>query len=78
MALDYYISGVKIDPSHFGCIYNVGCCHFFTKKYMNALKWFDLAIKVDSSSLDSHFGRAASCLKLGKYKEALDSMNIID
>ena len=33
VALDYYISGVKIDPSHFGCIYNIGCCHFLAKKY---------------------------------------------
>lgn len=47
VALDYYLSGVKIDPSHFGCIYNSACCYFYEKKYTNALKWFDIAIKID-------------------------------
>jgi tetratricopeptide (TPR) repeat protein len=76
--LDYYISGVKIDPSHFGCIYNVGCCHFYNGKFANSKKWFDLAIKVDKTSLDSHFGRTAACLKLGLYTEALQSISKID
>ena len=78
VALDYYLSGVKIDPTHFGCIYNVGCCHFFTKKFSNALKWFDLAIRADRGSLDAHYGRAAACLKLGCYTEALKSVALID
>lgn len=47
MALDYYLSGVKIDPSHIGCIYNIGCCQYFIQKYANAEKWFSLALKVD-------------------------------
>jgi len=46
VARDYYMSGVKIDQSHFGCIYNIGCCHFFVGEYANAKKWFSLAIKV--------------------------------
>ena len=33
IALDYYLSGVKIDPYHFGCVYNVGCSFYFEKKY---------------------------------------------
>lgn len=28
-ALDYYLSGVKIDPRHYGCVYNVACSYFF-------------------------------------------------
>lgn len=47
VALDYYLSGVKIDPYHLGCVYNVGCCYYFTQKFTNAEKWFNLAIKVD-------------------------------
>jgi tetratricopeptide (TPR) repeat protein len=65
VALDYYLSGVKIDPCHLGCTYNVGCCHYFNGKFVNARKWFSLAIKVNSEHLDSYFGLAASCLKLG-------------
>lgn len=71
VALDYYISGVKIDPSHFGCVYNLGCCHFFNGKYQNARKWFLLAINCNKSSLDSHFNVTCACLKLGLYQEAL-------
>jgi tetratricopeptide (TPR) repeat protein len=78
VALDYYISGVKIDPRHFGCIYNVACCHFFNKKFANSKKWFDLALKIDSTSLDSYFGRTAACLKLGLYTEAITSISKID
>ena len=33
VALDYYLSGVKNDPHHYGCVYNAGCCHFFTGKF---------------------------------------------
>ena len=69
---------MKIDPGHFGCIYNVGCCHFFTGKYVNARKWFDLAIKNDNQSLDSYFCKTAACLKLGLYQEALDAISMID
>jgi hypothetical protein len=29
IALDYYLSGVKIDPRHFGCVYNVACSYYF-------------------------------------------------
>jgi tetratricopeptide (TPR) repeat protein len=78
VALDYYISGVKIDPSHFGCIYNVGCCHFFIGKYKNARKWFSLAIKSNPSSLDSHFNITCACLKLGLFEEALTYVSNID
>lgn len=71
VALDYYLSGVKIDPRHFGCIYNAACSYFFEKKFLNAVKWFDLALKIDPLSKDSFFGKTVTCLKLGQYTEAL-------
>lgn len=74
VALDYYLSGVKIDPSHIGCIYNVGCCQYFTSKFANADKWFSLAIKVDPSHQDSYIGKTMACLKLNKYEQALESI----
>lgn len=72
VALDYYLSGVKIDPMNLPCIYNVGACYFYIGKYKNARKWFDFAVKAahdqkDSCLLDSYFGLAASCLKLGLF-----------
>lgn len=44
--LSYYLAGVKIDPKHFGCVYNSGCCFFLDGKYKNAKKWFDLSLKL--------------------------------
>lgn len=66
VALDYYLSGVKIDPQHLGCVYNVGCCHYQLGKYANASKWFELAMKLDHTHQDSYIGKIMSNLKLGK------------
>ena len=49
-ALDYYLSGVKIDPTSFGCAYNIACTYFTEQKYVNAHKWFNLALCIDSNS----------------------------
>ena len=78
VALDYYLSGVKIDPQHYGCVYNAGCCHFSTGKFNNARKWFDLTTKVDPRCPDGYYCKALSCLKLGLYEEALESIQAID
>ena len=78
VALDYYLSGLKINPSHLGCIYNVGCCHYFTKKYANAEKWFSLAIKADPSFLDSYIGKTVACIKLGRYEDAIATISILN
>jgi len=77
VALDYYLSGLKINPTHLGCIYNVGCCHYFTKKYANAEKWFSLAIKADPTYLDSYIGKAVSCIKLGRYEDAIETIIVV-
>ena len=74
-ALDYYLSGVKIDPHHFGCVHNVACSYFFEKKYVNANKWFDLTLKIRPASPDALFGKTISCLKLGLFTEALESIS---
>jgi tetratricopeptide (TPR) repeat protein len=48
VSLDYYLSGVKTDPSHIGCIHNLAVCAFYIRKYAKAEKWFRLALKIDS------------------------------
>ncbi len=74
VAFDYYLSGVKIDPFHIGCIHNAACCHYFTGKFANAEKWFSIAIKVDPHNQDSYIGKTVACLKLGKFKEAHETI----
>ena len=75
---------MKIDPQHYGCIYNTGCCHFFTGKFLNARKWFNLCIKVNPTCPDGYYGKAVSCLKLGVqdsvnyWEEALKAVEKID
>lgn len=74
VALDYYLSGVKIDPAHIGCIYNVGCCQYFIRRYANAEKWFTFAVKIDPSHQESYLGLTMASLKLGKYEQALETI----
>jgi tetratricopeptide (TPR) repeat protein len=74
IALDYYLSGIKIDPRHYGCVYNTACCYFFERKYRNAYKWFQIAIRLQPQQTDSHFGKTVCCLKLGKNEEALETI----
>ncbi len=76
--MDYYLSGVKIDPKHFGCVYNVACSYYFEEKYINSLKWFELAMKIDPKSQDCYFGKTACCLKLGKFEQALNAIDELD
>ena len=71
------MSGLKINPAHLGCIYNVGCCHYFTGKYANAEKWFSLAIKADPTHLDSYIGKTVSCIKLGRYEDAIETIVVV-
>ena len=40
VALDYYKSGVKIEPGHHSCIFNIARCFFNTRRYANAKRWF--------------------------------------
>ena len=75
VALDYYLSGVKIDPSHLGCIHNVGCCQYSCGKFANSEKWFNLGIKVDPFYQDSYVGSTLSSLKLGKYDLAFSTIS---
>lgn len=74
VALDYYLSGVKIDSTHIGCVYNIACCHYSTNKFCNAEKWFKLAIQVHPGYQDSYVGLTMTCLRLGKYLEAYQSI----
>jgi tetratricopeptide (TPR) repeat protein len=75
VALDYYLTGVKTDPRHFGSAYNVACSFYIEGWYLNAFKWFNLALKLSPLSNDSLFGKTLTCLKLGKYELALQTIN---
>jgi tetratricopeptide (TPR) repeat protein len=74
-ALNYYFSGVKFDPKHFACVYNIACCYFFDFKFSNAKKWFDLALNLNPESQDAIFGKVVCCLKLGLFQEAVSAID---
>ena len=78
IALDYYLSGVKIDQQHMGCVYNVGCCYFFSGKFQNAQKWFSIGNRIDPMNQDCIFGLTISSLKLGQTQKALDQITSIE
>lgn len=73
-AIDYYLSGIKIDPQNFSCVYNVACSYFYEGKICNSLKWFEIGLKIDPNSADSSFGKAVCCIKLGKPQMALEAI----
>jgi hypothetical protein len=66
-ALDYYLSGIKIDPVNIGCAYNVACTFYEEKMFCNSLKWFNLAQRLISDNPDVLFGTAVVQLKLGRF-----------
>ena len=78
VALDYYLSGIKLETNHYGCIMNIGRCYFHTSRYRNAAKWFDLGIKCDPRCPDAYYCLAASKLKLGDYEGARLTIRKID
>lgn len=46
-ALDYYLHGLRVNSSNFPCVYNLACVYATLNKHANALKWFNIAIKID-------------------------------
>lgn len=58
-----------------GCIYNLGCCFYLTSQFANAEKWFSLGVKLDLGNIDCYIGKAMSCLKLGEYQIALETIS---
>ena len=76
IALDYYLSGFKIDRDHLGCIYNTGCCMYFTGKFANAERWFTYGIQT-SNNPSCYMGKTLACLKLGQYEIALQTVSTL-
>lgn len=64
-----------MNPFSLPCIYNLACVYSSLKKHRNAVKWFNLGIKVDSKCDDLYYGSALSSLKLKEYDAALDTVN---
>lgn len=77
VGIDYYLNGVRTNPFHYPCIYNLGCVYYQLEKYLNAVKWFSLAIKVQPSTSDAYYGCALSNFKLKRFEEALDALKSI-
>lgn len=73
-ALDYYLSGVKIEPDNVICAYNVACTYYEERKFCNSLKWFNLATRLSKDNPDVLFGKSVVLLKLGEFKEALTTI----
>lgn len=68
-ALDYYFSGLRKDPNHFGCCYNLGVTFLEKKMHLNAQRWFQFAKQIDPSKKESYLGEAICAMKLGNIAE---------
>lgn len=47
IALDYFLSGARNDPTFYPCNYNLAVCYFNDQKFANALRWFKRAFEID-------------------------------
>ncbi|CDW89383.1 tpr domain containing protein [Stylonychia lemnae] len=64
VSIDYYLHGIRANPRHFGCIYNVACVYQQLDKHLNAIKWFRFASLMQQFTADPYFGCAISLFKL--------------
>lgn len=74
-ALDYYYQGLRIQPRHFGCCFNVATIFLRKNKYKNAQKWFHMATKLDRDSKVAFLGLAISTLKLGQHQSCIQQID---
>jgi tetratricopeptide (TPR) repeat protein len=73
-ALDFYLSGIRCTTTNFPCVYNLACVYATLQKHTNALKWFNVAIKIDPNSMDAYYGSALSSFKMKRFQEAFDNL----
>jgi tetratricopeptide (TPR) repeat protein len=74
VALDYYLRGIRCNTSHFPCVFNLACVYSQLEKHCNAKKWFNVAIKINSNSIDSYYGSALSSFKQKQFLEAFNTL----
>ncbi len=67
--------GIRANPKHYACTYNVACAYHKLNKHNNAIKWFSHACKLQNDNSDPYYGKALSFFKLSKYQEAYDCLN---
>lgn len=74
VALDYYLQGIRCNPNHYPCVFNLACVYSQLDKHANARKWFNLAIKIAPTSLDAYYGSALSSFKMRCFMEAFTTL----
>lgn len=74
VALDYYLQGVRCNPHHFPCVFNLACVYSSLDKHANARKWFNLALKINTNSIDSYYGSALSSFKMKNFLDAFNTL----
>ena len=77
VAQDYYLQGIRCNPNHFPCVYNLACVYSHLEKQSNARRWFNHAIKCNPNTLDAYYGSALSSFKLKKFQEAFNTLKSI-
>jgi len=73
--LDYYYQGIRIDPRHPGCCFNIATIFLSKGKHKNAQKWFQMAVKLNKESKEAYLGLAISSLKLGQHEYCIQQID---
>jgi tetratricopeptide (TPR) repeat protein len=69
--LDTYRSAVAANPTSAEAHCNLGMGYYGDKRYEEAIKEFEAALKLDRNFLDAHYGLALALKASGEKKEAI-------
>lgn len=73
-AVDCFVQTIKSNPLNICAIHNLACAYETQQRYQLAIKWFDIAIKLDPDNkeyLDTYYSLALAYFKSGKPQEAV-------
>eukprot|EP00347_Sterkiella_histriomuscorum_P006536 403352393 len=77
VSIDYYLHGIRSNPRHYACMFNVACVYQQLNKHLNAIKWFKYSIQIKLGCVDSYYGCAISMFKLKLFQEGLEIIEAI-
>ena len=74
-AIDSYRQAIRIQPYFLDAIHNLACSYEDQKRFVLGMKWFEVAIKLDPSKLDSYHGYALCSFKTGNPSQSVEYLN---
>ena len=78
-ATDCFIQAIRINPLNVYAIHNLACVYEIQNRFQLAIKWFDIAIKLDplnNELLDTYYSLGLAYYKAGFPEKAVEVLDI--